>query len=182
MDRQLVERARSGDHDAFTALVAATTDRHYRIARLILRDSDRAEDAVQDAQIRVWRELPRLRELDRYEAWATRILVNACRDESRRARRRVEIRVLPDLNVPDASADVISRERLQRGFERLPLEQRTVLVLHHYAGLSLAEIASATSRPVGTVKSRLSYAVAAMRGALEADDRTERAERPTRSA
>jgi RNA polymerase sigma-70 factor, ECF subfamily len=181
MDRSLVERARRGDHDAFTALALSGGDQLFRVARLILRDSERAEDAVQEALIRIWRELPRLREVERYEAWAMRIVVNACRDESRRARRRVEMRVLPDIEAPDTSAEVIARERLNRGLQRLPLEQRTVLVLHHYAGLSLADIASATGRPIGTVKSRLSYAIASMRGALEADERTERAG-PRRSA
>jgi RNA polymerase sigma factor (sigma-70 family) len=182
MDLRLVDRAQRGDHDAFAALVAATADRHVRIARLILRDTERAEDAVQEALIKVWRELPRLRELDRFEAWATRILVNACRDEARRSRRRVEFRIVPEIETPDTAADVIARERLERAFERLPLEQRVVLVLHHYAGLSQSEIAAATGRPVGTVKSRLSYAIASMRSALEADDRTARPAAPRRTA
>ena len=172
MDPSLVERARRGDHDAFSALVLATGDRLFRVARLILRDRERAEDAVQDAFERIWRELPRLRDAARFEAWATRVVVNACRDEARRARRRADVRLIPDLQAPDASTEIINRERLDRGFERLPLEQREVLVLHHYAGLSLDEIAAATSRPVGTVKSRLHYATHSMRGVLEADDRT----------
>ena|SRR5512146_1380752 len=177
MDRSLVERAGRGDHDAFSALVLATGDRLFRVARLILRDRERAEDAVQDAFERIWRELPRLRDAARFEAWATRVLVNACRDESRRVRRRADVRLVPDLQAPDTSADVITRERLDRGFERLPLEQREVLVLHHYVGLSLDEIAAATGRPVGTVKSRLHYATQSMRGALEADDRATRTAR-----
>src|SRR5512146_2873313 len=144
MDRTLVERAGHGDHDAFSALVLASGDHLFRVARLILRDRERAEDAVQDAFERVWRQLPRLRDAERFDAWSTRILVNACRDESRRARRRADVRLLPELPAPDRSADVIVRERLDRAFERLPPAQREVLVLHHYAGLSLDEIATAT--------------------------------------
>ena len=182
VDRALVERARRGEHDAFTALVVAIGDDLFRVARLILRDRERAEDAVQDAFVRVWRELPRLRDTDRFEAWATRVLVNACHDESRRARRRADVRVVPELEGPDASDQVIARERLDRGFARLPLEQRIVLVLHHYADLSLEEIALTTGRPVGTVKSRLHYATHSMRAALEADDRAGRLTRPRQTA
>jgi RNA polymerase sigma-70 factor (ECF subfamily) len=182
MDRTLVERARRGDHDAFSVLVLATGDHLFRVARLILRDRERAEDAVQEALVRVWRELPRLRDADRFEAWATRILVNACHDESRRGRRRVDVRLVPELEAPDSSAEVIIRERLDRGFERLPLEQRIVLVLHHYAGFTLDEIAAATGRPIGTVKSRLHYATRSMRGALDADERATRTSSPRQSA
>jgi RNA polymerase sigma-70 factor, ECF subfamily len=90
-DRQcrtaLVERARDGDEDAFTELVDSNGDRCYAIAYRILRDVDRAKDAVQQAFLLAWRELPRLREPERFEVWLYRLLVNACYEEARRHRR-----------------------------------------------------------------------------------------------
>ena len=77
----------AGDHDAFAALAGAAADRLYGLARMILRDPDRAEDATQEALVKAWRELPRLRDPDRFEAWLRRLLVNACYDEARRAGR-----------------------------------------------------------------------------------------------
>src|SRR5918999_1335975 len=82
--RDLVEPARDGDHEAFTSIVAMTVDRMYATAFLILHDRVRAEDAVQDAFLRAWRDLPRLRDADRFESWLRRILVNACYDLVRR--------------------------------------------------------------------------------------------------
>jgi RNA polymerase sigma-70 factor (ECF subfamily) len=171
VNRELVEQAQRGDHDAFTALALAVGDRLFLVAKLILRDADRAEDAVQDALVRAWRELPRLRDPDRFEAWIRRMVVNGCYDESRRERRRVDIRLVPDPSVADRSSDVVVRERLGSGFQRLSIDQRAVLVLHHYVGLSLPEVAESVGAPLGTVKSRLHYATRAMRAALEADDR-----------
>ena len=182
MDRDLVERARSGDHDAFTTLALAVGDRLYLTARLILRDSDRAEDAAQEALVRAWQELPRLRDPDRFEAWIRRTLVNACYDEAKRERRRAEVRILADVGTPEPSADMILRDRLEAGFRRLPVDQRAVLVLHHYLGLSLAEVAEAVGVPLGTVKSRLHYATSSMRAALEADARLTDGEDRSRTA
>src|SRR3972149_11299934 len=96
MQRDLVEHARRGDHDAFEALASVAFDGLYALAHRILRDTDRTDDAVQECLIRAWRELPHLRDPDRFDAWLRSLLVNACYDESRRSRRRsVEIRVLP---------------------------------------------------------------------------------------
>ena len=164
----------AGDHDAFAALAAANVDRLYGLARVILRDVDRAEDATQETLVRMWRELPRLRDPDRFQAWLRRLLVNACHDESRRIRRRAEVVMLAEHGaaIGDASAALVDRDRLDRGFRRLPLEQRIVVVLSHLEGLTHAEIAATLGLPLGTVKSRLRYAMDGMRAALEADDRT----------
>jgi RNA polymerase sigma-70 factor (ECF subfamily) len=170
-DRSIVERARAGDHDAFTMIALDVGDRLFGIAKLILRDRDRAEDAVQEALIRVWHDLPRLRDPDRFEPWLRRILVNACYDEARRTRRRAEVRILPDAAASDVSGAFLQRERLDRAFRRLPVDQRAVIVMHHYLGMTLAEVAEAVAAPAGTVKSRLHYAMQSMRAALEADDR-----------
>ena len=169
-----VLQAMRGDHDAFAALVTGATTRLYALACLILRDADRAEDAIQEAFVRAWREIPKLRDADRFDAWLRRLVVNACYDESRRVRRRAEVSLvgIGERSVIDSSGAQAESDSVERAFRQLPLDQRTVLVLQHYAGLSHSEIAETLGIPVGTVKSRVRYGVAAMRAALEADDRS----------
>jgi RNA polymerase sigma-70 factor (ECF subfamily) len=168
-----VQLAMHGDHDAFAALVSGATNRLYALACLILRDADRAEDATQDALVRAWRELPRLRDADRFDAWLRRLVVNACYDEARRVRRRAEVSLISvgERSVVDSASAMAETDRVERAFRRLPLDQRTVLVLQHYLDLSHVEIAETLGIPLGTVKSRLRYGVAAMRAELDADDR-----------
>jgi RNA polymerase sigma-70 factor (ECF subfamily) len=168
-----VQLAMHGDHDAFAALVSGATNRLYALACLILRDADRAEDATQDALVRAWRELPRLRDADRFDAWLRRLVVNACYDEARRVRRRAEVSLVSvgERSVVDSASAMAETDRVERAFRRLPLDQRTVLVLQHYLDLSHVEIAETLGIPLGTVKSRLRYGVAAMRAELDADDR-----------
>ena len=181
MSTEDVVRAMNGDHDAYAALVGAASTRLYALACLILRDSARAEDATQEAFVRAWRELPRLRDAERFDAWLRRLVVNACYDEARRVRRRAEVTFLnvAERHVIDTSAAMAQSDRIERAFRQLPLDQRTVLVLQHYFGLSHSEIAETVGVPLGTVKSRVRYGVAAMRSALDADDRSDdqRAER-----
>jgi len=174
MQRDLVERAKKGDHDAFEALTAATFDRLYAVAHRILRDADRSDDAVQECLVRAWRDLKGLREPDRFDAWLYRLLINACRDEGRRQRRRgPAIRVIPlDRPAPgDAANELADRDQLERGFRRLHIHQRTVLVMRHYQGLRPTEITETLGLPLGTVHSRLHYATTALRAVLEADAR-----------
>jgi len=173
MSVEEVERAMRGDHDAFGALMGASANRLYALASLILRDTDRAQDATQEAIVRAWRELPRLREPERFEAWLRRMVVNACYDEGRRTRRRAEVSLLhlAERQVVDPTVRFAESERIDHAFRRLPLEQRTTLVLQHQFGMSHIEIAETLGLPVGTVKSRIRYGTAAMRAALEADDR-----------
>jgi RNA polymerase sigma-70 factor (ECF subfamily) len=171
MDRDLVERASHGDREAFGVLARVHGDRLYAIAHRILRDFDRSEDAVQQALVIAWRELPRLRDLDRFEPWLQRILVRACYAEARRRRDwGAQIRVLPveRSTTPDESRSLADRDEVDRGFRRLPPEQRAILVLHHYLGLTPTEIAETLGIPAGTARSRLHYAHRAMRAALEA--------------
>jgi RNA polymerase sigma-70 factor (ECF subfamily) len=129
---------------------------------------------VQQTRVSAWRELPGLRDVERFDAWLQRILVHACYAEARRARRwSANVRVLP-VDGPagrDTTQDVIVRDALDRGFRRLPPEQRAVFVFHHYLGLTLAEVAETLGVPLGTVKSRLHYATNALRAGLEADAR-----------
>ena len=173
LDVDAVRRAMSGDREAFDRIAVSRIDRLYRMARLILRDAERAEDAVQEALVRCWRDLPTLRDVDRFDAWLHRLLVRAAQDQFRDAgRQRAVIKVLrPELASVDASESVATREALDRGFRRLTIDHRAVLVLRLYVGLSLEETAATLGIPAGTAKSRLHYATQAMRDALEADAR-----------
>lgn len=169
----LVTRARSGQREAFDVLAASVVDRLYAVARLVLRDADRAEDAVQETLVRCWRDLPALRDVTRFDAWLRRLLMRAITDEFRRDRsHRAKIAVLQiEPSVADASAQLVVREQLDTGFRRLSIEQRAIVVLRLYLGLSIEESALSLGIPVGTAKSRLHYATEAMRLALEADAR-----------
>ncbi|MEA2676729.1 MAG: hypothetical protein QOJ81_870 [Chloroflexota bacterium] len=171
----MVERARNGDGDAFNAIAVELSDRLFGVAHRILRDFDSASDALQVALLRMWRDLPGLRDPDLIEGWAYRVLINACKDELRSARRlRVEVRpMLMDAPATgDAANSFADRESLERAFKKLPADQRAVIVLQYFRQLTLAEIAVALGLPVGTVRSRAHYAKQAMRAALEADART----------
>jgi RNA polymerase sigma-70 factor (ECF subfamily) len=170
----LVDRARRGDREAFGVLAGGAVDRLYAIARLILRDTDLAEDATQDALVRAWRDLPTLRDVERFDAWLYRLTVNACADIGRRRRRwRSELTIVPiEPAVPDRAAELADRDQLERGLRRLTDAQRTILTLTFYVGLSPAEAADVLDIPVGTAKSRLHYAIDALRAALAADERS----------
>jgi len=175
MQRDLVALAREGDHDAFSALAGGSIARLYGVARVILGNSERAQDAVQDALVLAWRDIGGLRDLDRFDAWLYRLLVRACYRQAGKDRRRsvVEIRLLPNHDRPSLAGDpsILERDRIDRGIRRLAPDQRAVLVLHHHFGLGLVEVAEILDIPVGTVKSRLFRATNAIRSAIEADDR-----------
>ncbi len=171
MDRDLVERARRGDQEAFADLVHQISDTLFGVARRILRDPDLAEDALQNALVTIWRKLPHLREADRFEAWAYRILVHACYSDAPRNRRWASIvRILPvdRADALDAYQSISDRDELEQAFRRLPLDQRAVFVLHHHVGLPLVDVADALGIPDGTARSRLHYATRALRRAFEA--------------
>jgi RNA polymerase sigma-70 factor (ECF subfamily) len=174
VQRDLVERARKGDHDAFAMLAGTTMGRLEAAAMLILRDPDRADEAVQETMVRCWRDLPTLRDPDRFDAWLNRLFINACKDELRRAkRRRIEV-TLPEITplaVGDSQALTADRDHLARGMRHLDPEQRTIIVLHYYLGLPLPDAATALHIPLGTAKSRLHRAMQALRAALDAEAR-----------
>ncbi len=170
LDRDVVERARSGDQEAFADLVHQVSDTLLGVARRILRDPTLAEDVLQNALLTIWRKLPHLRESDRFEGWAFRILVHACYADAPRNRRWASaIRVLP----VDVASDIddiqmiTDRDELEQAFRRLPLDQRAVFVLHHHVGLPLVAVAETLGIPDGTARSRLHYATRALRAAFE---------------
>ena len=173
MERSLVERAQRGDREAFTSLAFELSDRLFAVAHRILRDFDSAGDALQVTLLRIWRDLPGLKDPDLVEAWAYRILLRACHDALRKQRRQAP--ALHLLGADGAEADpaisVADREQLDRAFQRLSVEQRAVIVLQYYRDLTLTDIAVVLQVPVGTVRSRLHYAKRALRAAIEADAR-----------
>jgi RNA polymerase sigma factor (sigma-70 family) len=176
--RALVDRARTGDSEAFDELARLVGDQCMAIAFRILRDVDQADDAVQSALIAAWRDIRRLRDPDRFEPWLHRILVNECYAEARRRRRwsaNLHVLARSEADDPSGILTVNDRDQLDRAFRRLTLEQRAVLVFHHYVGLTAEQVADRMDIPLGTAKSRIHHATAALRASLDADDRTTRA-------
>jgi RNA polymerase sigma-70 factor (ECF subfamily) len=176
VQRQLVEKAARGDQDAFAVLVRESSDRLFAIAHRIVRDHYLAEDALQQTLVTIWNELPRLRDPDRFDAWTYRLIVRASTAEARRERRGSRVPLLADdadaSLSPDQYRVVADRDQLERAFRRLTTDQRAILVLDHYVGLSQAEMGEVLGIPTGTVGSRLHYATRALRAALEADERS----------
>ena len=173
MTRDLVERARKGDHDAFAELAGAAISRLDATAWLMLRDADRATDAVQNALVRAWRDLPTLRDPDRFDAWLHRLTVNACLDLARRRRRRpIEVGVLEieQRSGGDPTDALGDRELVNAVLRRLDEHGRSIVVLHYYLGMPLTEVAATLGIPTGTVKSRLHRALGEMRLAVAEPD------------
>jgi RNA polymerase sigma-70 factor (ECF subfamily) len=169
----LIERAREGDRDAFAVLAGIVVDRCFATARVVLGDADRAHDAVQDALLRCWRDLPSLKDPDRFDGWLRRLLMNSVMDEFRREQRYVaKIQILqehPTTRHHETSLE--DRDQIERALRRLSVEHRAVLTLHYLHELSLAEVADALGVPLGTAKSRLHYAMEAVRAEVRADER-----------
>ncbi|HEX6127786.1 MAG TPA: RNA polymerase sigma factor [Candidatus Limnocylindria bacterium] len=158
MERRLVERAMHGDEEAFDLIVGRLGDSLYSVARRILRDTTLAQDATQQALLDTWRNLPQLRDPDKLEAWAYRLLVNACHAEARReGRQHGNLRLLPHDGPisPDPASSIVNSDQLDRAFRGLSVEHRSVVVLVHYLGFTPTEAAEAMGTPAGTARSRL---------------------------
>ncbi len=170
----LIERARAGDREAFGAVAAEAIDRLFAIAVRVLDNRHDAEDAVQSALVDAWRDLPKLRDVDRFDAWLYRLLIRSCYEHAGSRRRFStqvhELRLEPSHS--DSSANLADRDQIERAFRRLTIEQRAVVVLHHYRSMSLKETAEVLGIAEGTARSRLHYALKTLRAAIEADGRT----------
>jgi RNA polymerase sigma-70 factor (ECF subfamily) len=173
VDRALIERARAGDRDAFAVLVGSRVDRCFATARIILGDADRAHDAVQEALVRCWRDLPSLREPDRFDGWLRRLLMHAITDEFRRGRRfAARVQVLHEHpTTRDEVSMVDDRDQIDRALQGISVDHRTILTLYYLHGLPIADVADALGIPAGTAKSRLHYAMQAIRAELAARER-----------
>lgn len=165
MDRELLLRARAGDGEAFELIVEARGEHLYRTARAILGSEADAHDATQEAFIAAWRGLSGVRDLDRFDAWLGRILVNQCRMTLRR-RGRVREVALTDRSEGTADA---TAGAFDDAFERLSADQRAILVLHYVHGYGVAEIGAWLGVPTGTVKWRLHRARRALKAAWEGE-------------
>ena len=176
IDRSLIDRARNGDPDAFETIVRARMDAVYRLTSAILGDEADARDAAQETFVAAWRQLPRLREPEKFEAWLQRVAVNASR-MTLRARGRRRIREIPSSLVTalsnrtamtgESSSDAA---RLDEALRDLSVDQRAILVLHHLEGRPIAELAGILDIPIGTAKSRLFAARRALTAALTRDE------------
>ena len=174
MDTTLVTQAQHGDGEAFASLALAAGDRLHALAHRILRDTDLAEDATQQALLAIWRDLPTLRDPARFDAWSYRLLVRACYAEARRTRYWApNLRLLPadEPGQADASSTLADRDQLERGFRRLSVDHRAVVVLHHYLDMPVERVADTLGIPIGTARSRLHHAMRGLRAALDADAR-----------
>ncbi len=163
--------------DALARRIEQGLDRGFRLARAILGDEQEAEDALQEACLAAWRRGDSLRDPDRFEPWFERIVVNECRDRLR-GRRRGQVRAIalegawrsdgeglaPDPADRDAARD------LDRAFDALDPDHRIVVLLRYWQDLTVDDIAERVGVPAGTVKSRLHYALRALRAGLEASD------------
>ncbi|MBX3030076.1 MAG: sigma-70 family RNA polymerase sigma factor [Chloroflexi bacterium] len=173
-DISVVRRARSGEREAFDQLIDDCGMHLRRIAYGILRDRSLADDAVQRTFLAIWQDLPGLREPERFDAWSYRLLVRACHAEARRSPRWMPSLSLGPQPEPAVDAGIVAvadRDQLERGFRRLSVEHRTVIVLHHFLDLPLVEVAAVMGTSPGTTYSRMHHALRALRAALEADDR-----------
>lgn len=181
-DASLLERAAGGDAPAFDGLIRPRLDRLFRMAVAITRSEVDARDAVQEACVLAWRELPRLRDPERFDAWLSQILVNACKGLLRRQRRvRVrEIEIDAETGVEGGHAALTTSgeseslgevEAIRAAFEALDPDVRSLLVLHYVEERPIAEISRILGSPSGTIKWRLSNARKALDRALEEERR-----------
>jgi len=161
--------SRSVAHQAFVRLADRELHRAYRMAGLILGNQHDAEDATQDALVRAWAAAGGLHSWDDFQAWFDRILVNVCRD---RLRRRRLVRFIPmgsehDRPTRDQFQQIFAEDELLRAMSDLDVDLRTVIVLRYWADLPVDAIARRIGAPSGTVKSRLSRALAVMRSSMQ---------------
>jgi len=173
VDASVVARARTGDREAYEKLAREAAQRLYPVAFRVVRDRDMADEALQRTLVAIWRELPKLRDDERFEAWSYRVLLRFCTDELRRRGRQTRpvVDVSPKVSAPDRQSEIADRDQLERAFGRLSADHRAVIVLTFYGGLTGAEAAAALNVPPGTVASRLHHALRQMRALIDADDR-----------
>ena len=173
VDQPLIDRARHGDLDAFESIIRARMDAVYRLTVAVLGNDADASDATQETFVAVWRQLPSLRDVDRFDAWLQRIAVNAARmvlrSQRRRRVREIGASEVPAIEARAAHGELDDASVLDRALRTLSVEQRAILVLHHLEGRSVKELATVLEIPVGTAKTRLFAARRALSRALASE-------------
>jgi RNA polymerase sigma-70 factor (ECF subfamily) len=164
--------AQAGDREAFAALVDLETDRAHRLTYAVLRSAPDAEDALQDAFLRAWRDLPMLRDPDRWSAWFRRLVLTASLDRARRIRvRRLEPLGNGELQASsDVTPGLAEQEEVLQAIAQLRPEDRALIQLRYSLDLTLPDAAEALGIPLGTAKSRLHRALARLRHELGEPD------------
>ena len=170
----MIDRARNGDRDAFELIVRARKDAVYRLSFAILGNEADAHEAAQDSLVATWRQLRGLRDPERFDAWLQRIVVNAARQVIRANSRRLvrelsvsSVESLAGLPAPSGRDDAAI---LDAALAVLPVDQRSILVLHHLEGRTVADLAEILQVPVGTAKSRLFTARQALAAAIAREE------------
>ena len=165
----------AGEAEEFLRFVRPALTGAYRLAGFLLRDATEAEDAVQDALERAWQAWPGLRRTDRFDPWFDRIVVNVCRDRMRRSRGVRVIELDDELaggpHARDPFREALARDEVGRLVRSLPADQQIVVALRFWRDLSLEDIADRSNLPLGTVKSRLHYAMRSLRAELDREAR-----------
>jgi RNA polymerase sigma-70 factor, ECF subfamily len=167
MDRDLLSRARAGDREAFELIVLAKAEPFLRTATAILGNEADARDATQETFINAWRSFSTLRDTERFDAWLGRILINQCRMALRVRGRVREVSITDSEHGPTTDSLSATSSDFDAAFDRLSVDQRSLLVLHHLHGYDMREIAAWLGIPSGTVKWRLSRARRALAAELE---------------
>ncbi len=163
----LVRAAARGDDRAFAALARRHERRLYATAHSIAGSGWDAADAVQEGLLEAWTRLDTLRDPDGFRAWVTRIVVNKCHDQHRRARRLVLVDEPPDDRASHEWVGPESALDLAAAVRALDDDHRTVVALRYFADLKVDDIAAILEVPAGTVKSRINRALGRLRASLE---------------
>ena len=174
MDQDLVVRVQQGDQRAFEQLTLTDYPRLFRVAHGVLGDRHLAEDATQQAFLDIWRDIRRLRDPSKYEGWSYRLLVRVCYAEAKQRPRWLAVADAAPADgtrAADVFGAVDDRDQLERGFQRLSIDHRAVLVLHFLLGMTPEQVAEALGISRWAVYARLERATKALRAALEADAR-----------
>jgi RNA polymerase sigma factor (sigma-70 family) len=171
-DNDLIQRAKRGDKHAYEELVYAYQGIAFRTAYVLAGNAADAEEAAQDGFVKAWRALGRFRDGAPFRPWLLQIVANEARNRRRSAGRRAHLALRAATEHPSGDAapspeaallSAQQREALLTAVNELPEEQRSVISLRYFVGLSEQEVASALDLPTGTVKSRTSRALERLR-------------------
>jgi RNA polymerase sigma-70 factor (ECF subfamily) len=166
-DGEIVYAVKKGDRNAYREIVDRYKQRAYHIALGFVGDPQDALDVSQNAFIKAYKNIKRFDTARSFMPWFYRILRNLCLDHIRRSKRRQEVPLSEALIIADDAAERETHAALRRAIETLPVEQREVVMLHYFEGLSYKEMASTLDKPMGTIMSTLYNARQKLKAALK---------------